>query len=495
MPYSNNSKNLFLIKTLRLIEQSGNRLPHPTVLFIWLCCLVLLISWLLSLLGVQASHPVSGEAFSVVNLLSVQGINQILGNAVNNFTSFAPVGVVLVMMLGIGVAEHSGLIAELIQRIMRVTSNAILAYVVAFTGVMSSIGADVGYVVLIPLAGILYQSFGRSALAGIAVAFAGVSAGFSANLFIGPVDVMLASISTEAASIIAADSTVQASDNYYFIVVSTLLITFVCGWLSNHIVEPHVSHLTLKSEQQDDLQATDSTNTQSLKPIAVFSALYIIALAALSIYSQGQLQLLKNIVPLLALYFGLSGYIFGRSTGKYASASQAIEGMQESMATMANYIVLMFFAAQFVSFFSWSNIGIITAINGANWLGSLELSATSLLPMVVLVAALINLLIGSASAKWALMAPVFIPMLMLLGIPPEQTQIAYRVGDSATNIITPLMPYFGIVLAYAQRYKQDLGMGDIISMMLPYSIILLLVWSAMVAVWIGMDIPLGPSIP
>ena len=502
-------------RALDTIERLGNRLPHPALLFMGLAATVIVLSWVMSSLHVAAVHPINEQTYTVVSLMNGAGLRRILGEAVSNFTHFAPVGVVLVIMMGIGVAEHSGLIACVLRSIVKRTSQPLLAYVTAFAGVMSSIGADVGYVVLIPIAALLYQAFDRPALAGIAVAFAGVSAGFSANLLIGPVDVMLASISTEAAHLIDASAEVTATDNYYFIIVSTVLITLVAGWVSNHVVEPRLAQQKDRQQDQPDAGSNSNTNpdtlthqhthqhTQqyiSLAWVGGFSAVYLAGiillswpgLGALAATAESRSPLLANLVPLLAIYFALAGYVFGRSNGIYRSASQAIDSMEKSIATMAYYIVLMFFAAQFVNYFAWTNIGTVTAIAGAQWLGSLQLSPIVLLLAIIALSASINLLVGSASAKWALLAPVFVPMLMLLNIPPEQTQMAYRIGDSTTNIITPLMPYFGIVLAYAQRYQAQLGLGNIIAMMLPYSLALLATWSLLIAIWIAMGLPLGP---
>lgn len=489
-----------LDRILQGIEKTGNRLPHPTLLFIWLSLFILVLSWLLSLLQIQAVHPVSQITYKIVNLINAEGLQKVLGKAVTNFTQFAPVGVVLVVMLGVGIAEYSGLIACVLKKMVRRTSNTLLAYLIAFAGIISSIGADVGYVVLIPIAAMIYQSLGRSPLAGIAVAFAGVSAGYSANLLIGPVDVILSSISTEAALLSGNAVQVNASDNYYFIIVSTFLISLVCGWLSNNVIEPRLIQQNKTARRSTERIDDEEKTEQTLKPVAWFTLIYIIILALLVLTPNGALAskdigsspLLKNIVPIIALYFGLAGYIFGKTNQYYKTASDAVQSMEKSIQTMAYYIVLMFFAAQFVNYFSWSNIGIVTAINGAAWLGSLQLPVTVLLVGIVLFTALINLFVGSASAKWVLLAPVFVPMLILLNIPPEQTQIAYRVGDSVTNIITPLMPYFGIVLAYAQRYQRELGLGNIIAMMLPYSLSLLLAWGTLIVLWIGFDLPLGP---
>lgn len=498
-------------RILSRLERLGNRLPHPTLLFIYLACFVLVLSWVCSALNLQVQHPVNETIVSSENLLTADGIYRIFSECVDNFMNFAPVGVVLVIMLGVGVAEHSGLISAVLKRFAAGQKNHLIAYSVSFVGVLSSLGADVGYVVLIPLAGVLYHSMQRPALAGIAVAFAAVSAGFSANLFLGPVDVMLAGISTEAAQIIQPDAVVSAGANYYFTVASTVLITLVCGWLSNNLIEPRLARL----EQQSQRDSNDSIASRTAPPdaekeiaeevnffpVALFSLIFIGALTLCILvpgapfYSSGQgtnsQSVLNILVPLLALYFALSGYLFGRGNGQYSSAADAIEGMEEAMQTMAYYIVLMFFAAQFVSWFSWSNLGVIAAVIGANGLQNSGIGNHILLLMLIFVAAFINLLIGSASAKWTLIAPIFVPMLMLLGISPEQTQMAYRIGDSSSNIITPLMPYFGIVLAYAQRYDKSLGLGNIIATMLPYSISLFIFWSLFLFLWLNLNLPLG----
>ena len=481
-------------------------MPDPVVVFIYLSVVVLLLSWLISLFQFSAVHPITQETLAVNNLLDAAGIENIVSKAVTNFTQFAPVGVVLVVMLGIGIAEHSGLIAALVKKLVAISKPNHIAYWISFAGVLSSLGADVGYVVLIPLAGVIYFRSGRPALAGIAVAFAAVSAGFSANLFLGPVDVMLAGISTSAAMIVDPAVVVGASENYYFIIVSTFLITLVCGYLSNNVIEPRLvsegAQETAPDDTASDHASPDDKANGKLWAVAVFTFLFLVMLAVATLvegapfYQPGEALssgLLKNIVPLLAFYFAISGYIYGRANGVYGSLSDSVEGMVHSMRSMAYYIVLMFFAAQFVSYFSWSNIGIVLAITGADWLSGVALNSSVLLLLMIVISAFINILIGSASAKWTLLAPVFVPMLMLLGISPEYTQMAYRIGDSSTNIITPLMPYFGIVLAYAQQYRRHLGLGDVIATMLPYSVALFTMWSLIFVIWLNTGLPLGPS--
>ena len=489
-------------RLLNHIQRAGNRLPDPVVVFLYLAVAIIIVSSITSYLNLSAIHPVTQEVLYANNLLNAEGIRQIVSKAVSNFTGFAPVGVVLVVMLGMGIAEHSGLISTLVKRLVAMSSPKHIAYWVSFAGILSSLGADVGYVVLIPLAGVIYFRSGRPALAGIAVAFASVSAGFSANLFLGPIDVMLAGISSTAAQFVDTSTTVAASDNYYFIVASTFLLTFICGWLSNNVIEPRLKLLGQEDETTPNEKQSSSTEIENTKlwPVALFSLIFMMAILAATLINGAPFYsndgsfslLLRNIVPLLAVYFGISGYVYGRFNGVYNSLSDSVDGMVKAMQTMAYYIVLMFFAAQFVSYFSWSNLGIIFAISGANVLSELALPTTVILLLMITVSALINLLIGSASAKWTLLAPVFVPMLMLLGISPEYTQMAFRIGDSSTNIITPLMPYFGIVLAYAQHYQKDLGLGDIISTMIPYSFALFSVWSMLFLAWVGFGIPLGP---
>ena len=489
-------------RLLLRIEKAGNKLPHPTILFIYLCFLVLGISLLASLFNISATHPISGEQINSLNLLSREGLHLILTKTVSNFTQFAPVGSVLVAIMGIGVAEHSGLIGAVLKATVLKAPKQLLSFIVVLTGVLSSVAMDTGYVVLIPLAALVFMSAGRHPLIGIAAAFAGVSGGFSANLIIGPVDAILAGISTEAAHLVQADYEVSAAGNYYFIATSTLLISIIGTWVTEKIVAPRFGHYDESSENHFDEQLTRPEKS-ALKAVAVFTLLFIALILwgllpddALLTNQTGEIlrsPFMQGIVLIIAIYAAIAGYIFGRVSGSFAQSSDFVKGMETSISTMAGYLVLMFFAAQFVSYFSWSQLGAIAAINGAEFLKSFGFSAPALVISFIVMSALINLMIGSASAKWALLAPIFVPMFLLLGISPEATQIAFRIGDSSTNIITPLMPYFGVVIAFAQRYDKQVGIGTIIATMLPYSIAFLLSWSALLTLWILLDWPLGPG--
>lgn len=494
-------------KFLTSIERAGNRLPHPTVLFIYLCGFIVVLSAMFAWQGLSSLHPVSGQAYTAKSLLSVDGLHWMLTNTVKNFVSFAPVGTVLVAIMGIGIAERSGLIAASLTSLVKVASKRALSFVVVFAGVMSSIAADAGYVVLIPLAAMLFKASGRSPLVGIAAAFAGVSGGFSANLLIGPLDAILAGITTEAVQLVDTELEVNAAANYYFILVSTLLISVVATWVTEKIVAPRLERdLQVDSEDKepDEVLAKEQTRSHSkaMRSVGWFTIAFIGLLLWLTVPENALLRsesgsllrspFISGIVVIVAIYAAIAGIIYGKVSGEFSEKGSVITALEKSMATMASYLVLMFFAAQFVNYFAWTDLGVIFAIKGAATLSAFDLSVPLTLSLFVIFAAAINLLLGSASAKWALLAPVFVPMFYLLGIQPEAVQVAYRIGDSTTNIITPLMPYFGVVVAFAQQYKKDLGMGDMIAMMLPYSLAMLMSWILMFAVWVTFELPLGP---
>lgn len=486
------------------IERLGNRLPHPTLLFVWLCGVVLLLSALFAWLGVSAIHPVSGDSIRAINLIGVEGLHRILGESVSNFVQFAPVGTVLVAIMGIGVAERSGLIDVLLKASVLRAPPRLLTFLVVFLAVMSSIAVDSGYVVLIPLAGMLFHALGRNPIAGIAAAFAGVSGGFSANLLLGPIDAILAGLSTEAAALVSPGYVVNTAANYYFSAVSTVLVAVVVTVVTERVVIPRLGTLAADVEVELVDREISAAERRALRAVGLFTLATTVWLLWGLLPQQGFLReigtgslvnspFINGIVTVIAVYAAIAGWLFGRISGRFQSSSEIITAMEASMATMASYLVLMFFAAQFVSYFGWSQLGLISAVRGAELLQTLNPGPAALMVGFVLFAALVNLMIGSAAAKWALLAPAFIPMLMIAGISPEATQMAYRVGDSTTNIITPLMPYFGVVVAFAQRYDRNIGIGTIIATMLPYSVWLLLSWSLLLVVWIVLEIPPGPG--
>lgn len=503
-----------LQKLLDRLEAAGNRLPHPTLIFIYLAGAVLLLSALTHWLDLSAIHPLTGARLTAVNLLSADGLHRILTSTVANFTQFAPVGTVLVAVLGIGVAEHSGLLGTLLRALVLRAPEALLTFLVVLCGVLSSLAADTGYVILVPLAALMFRAMGRHPMIGIAAAFAGVSGGYSANLLITPLDAILAGISTEAARLAAPAYEVNAAANYYFMMVSTLLIALVGTWVTNRVVAPRFASYTPSDKDTrtsaEELQTSRDHPTLTSRERRGLRGVALLTLALLGLLLAGLLpqtgvlrdpqtgQILQSpfmagIVTLISVYAGLAGIVFGRLSGSYQHWGDCVGGMEQHMAAMGTYLVLMFFAAQFVNYFAWSNLGSLLAIGGAQWLRELALPAALVLLLLVLMTACVNLFIGSSSAKWALLAPVFVPMLLLTGLTPEATQVAYRIGDSATNIITPLMPYFGVVVAFARQHQKDVGVGSLIAVMLPYSLAFLLSWSCLLCFWVLADLPLGPG--
>lgn len=503
-----------LESTLYKLERFGNRLPHPTLLFVWLAFFLIILSAVAVIFKLSAIHPLSQEAIVARSLLSGEGVRQIVSHLVTNFTQFAPVGPVLVAMLGLGIAERSGLLDILLKALLNVTRERGLSLIVVLLGVFSSIAADAGYVVLIPLAGALFQTAGKPPLAGIAASFMGVSGGYSANLLLGPVDVILSGISTEAAQIYQPDYQVAITANYYFMVASTGFIALIGAWVTEKVTIPYLTaHGAAYSKTQDNqayapnaiqLQLTE-LQKRGLQKTACVVLLVIVIIALLVLPENAPLRnqqegtllnspFITHIVVFIAVIFAVAGVVYGRATHSLTTQTNVIEAMEESMRSMAGYLVLMFFAAQMVAIFSWSQLGLIFSIKGAQWLAGLVVPKEGLLVGMLFLVAVINLLIGSASAKWALLAPIFVPMLMIVGIPPEWTQVTYRIGDSASNIITPLMPYFALVVAYMQKYEPDRGLGSLMAVMMPYSVLLLIGWGLLLVLWSILGLPLGPSL-
>lgn len=496
---------------LDFIELVGNKLPHPVTLFGIFAGAVVIISALAAKAGVQVEFEkiVDGELVTetvhAVSLLTPDGIRDMFTKAVGNFTSFAPLGTVLVAMLGVGVAEESGLISGTLRKLVLSTPSKLITAVVVFAGIMSNIASDAGYVVLVPLGALIFASFGRHPLAGLAAAFAGVSGGFSANLIFGPVDTMLSGLAQSAANMIDPGYVVETTANWYFMAASTVLITIIGTLVTEKIIEPRLGEYKGKSLQTLDIDGVNQEEARGLRWAAISLVGFLIVLGALVVPANGILRnpetgslladsaLMGGIVPIISLAFLLPGIAYGLGAGTIRNDKDIADFASKTMASMGGYIILAFASAQFVSYFTWSNLGTILAVKGADFLKSVGITGVTLMIGFIIVSAFINLFIGSASAKWAIMAPVFVPMFMRIGYTPELTQIAYRIGDSTTNIISPLMSYFAIIIAFAQNYDEDTGIGTLISTMLPYSIIFLVAWTIFFAIWFLLGIPLGPG--
>ncbi len=489
-------------KFISAVERGGNALPHPAALFAIFALATLVISALGYWLRWEGIHPATGESIKVINLLSVEGLHRILLKMVENYTSFAPLGIVMVALLGIGVAESSGLIRAAINALIQKTPPKYITFMVVFTAVMSNIASDLGYILIIPLAGILFHSLGRHPIAGMSAAFAGVSGGFSANLLIGTIDPLLAGLSTEAARILDPEYYVMPTANYYFIAVSTFLIAFAGTWVTHAWVEPRLGKYTGNVPMEPITKLT-TREKKGLKWSLIVILMWIVLFAAGLIPDQGFLRgadntilhspLLKGFIAVLFLMAGSCGVVYGYISGSFKKHEDVIEGMNSSFKSLVSFLVLVFFAAQFVAWFRWSNLGLILGITGADVLQSLNVGLIPLVILFVLFAGFINLFMGSASAKWAILGPVFIPMFMLMGYSPELAQVVYRVGDSVTNIISPMMSYFALIIVYYRKYDTKAGLGTLIATMLPYSLIFLIVWTLLLIVWILLGLPLGPE--
>jgi aminobenzoyl-glutamate transport protein len=427
--------------------------------------------------------------------------------ATRNFLAYPPLGVSLACLLGIGIAEYSGLMGAMLRLVVLKSPAKWVTPMVVFAGVMSNAGSEVGYVLLIPLAAALYHALGRHPFLGLAAAFAGVSGGYSANLLVGSVDVLLAGLSEAAARIVDPAYTVNAMANYYFMAVSTFIVTAVGTWVTERIVAPRLGAYT-GAAPREELKPIAAAERRGLWAAAGAAVLLTAVVLWGVLPEKGFLVNPKNpdfaasafmvgLVTFIFLYGLLPGIAYGVAAGTIKSDHDVLAGMNGTMKSMASFIVLSFFAAQFIAYFTWTNLGIITAVSGAELISHLGLQDLPILLMIALVlfAATVNLLISSASAKWALLAPVFVPMFMLLGYTPALVQGAFRVGDSVTNIITPLMSYFPLILTFAHKYDPRAGIGTLIATMLPYSVAFTLAWTLLLVGWIALGLPMGPGAP
>jgi aminobenzoyl-glutamate transport protein len=494
-----------LSRFLGAIERVGNALPHPATLFAILAGGVVVLSWLLSELGVAVAHPKDGSAVVPVSLISVGGLHWMLEHTIENFTGFAPLGTVLVALLGIGVAEKSGLIGTALRLLVHAAPRRLLTFVIVLAGVMSNMASDVGYVLLVPLGAIIFISVGRHPIAGLAAAFAGVSGGFSANLLLGTVDPLLAGLTQEAARIIDPGYTVTPACNYYFMAVSTFLIAAAGTWVTERIVAPRLGPWEGAAAAPDEeIRPLTSAERRGLVWALIVNLVMVAVVLAGLLPAHGFLRapetgsvlhspFMHGIVTFIFLGGLVAGLAYGIAAGTFRSDTDVMEGMKGSMESMGLYLVLVFFAAQFVAYFKYTNLGMIFAIEGADLLQASGLGPIPLMLAFILLSAVINLCMGSASAKWAFMAPVFVPMFMLLGYTPELVQGVYRIGDSTTNIISPMMSFFALIVAFVQRYDPRAGIGTVIATMLPYSVVFLAVWMLLLVIWLLLGLPLGPG--
>jgi len=507
---------------LATVEWLGNLLPHPVTLFAMFALGIVFLSGILGYFDVSVADPrPEGSAgrsadgmITVISLMNAEGLQRIVTGLVTNFTGFAPLGTVLVAMLGVAVAEHSGMLSAAMRALVMNASRRMVTVTVVFAGIVSNTASELGYVVLIPLAAMIFHSLGRHPLAGLAAAFAGVSGGYSANLLLGTVDPLLSGITESAAHLLDPDYVVGPEVNWYFMIVSTFVIAAAGAFVTEKIVEPRLGSYS-NDEASIDLgeQKMDRPSTQEIKALKWAGVTFLIVIAALVITIVPDVDIpgfgillnpetgtvagspfLKGIVVFIFLSFAITGFVYGRHAGTMKTDRDVIDAMGKSIGSLGLYITLVFFAAQFVAFFKWTNLGTVLAVKGAAFLQYLGLDGPEVFILFIIMCAMINLSLGSASAQWAVTAPIFVPMLMLIGFAPEVIQAAYRIGDSVSNIVTPMMSYFGLILAIAARYQKNLGMGTLIAMMLPYSMIFFVAWTALFYIWVFLlGMPVGPG--
>ena len=491
------------------VEKIGNALPNPALLFGILALTVLVLSALGALLGWYGEHEAIGR-IEVYNLLSREGMHRIILETVTNYTSFAPLGIVMVALLGIGVTESSGLLKAAINGMLVKAPAKAVTFIVIFAGLLSNVASDLGYVLIIPLAGVIFHSLGRHPLVGMAAAFAAVSGGFSANILISTQDPLLAGLSTEAARLVVPGYEVLPTANYYFMAVSTFVVAIICWLVTVKYLEPRLGKYEGDVPREEMTEPT-ALERKGMRWAGITILAWFALIAAGLIPENGFLRgmdgsvltspVLRGFIALLFFIGATAGAVYGFITGTFKKAADVIGSMNDNIKTLASYLVLVFFAAQFVAWFDWSNLGRLLAINGANFLQGTDIHLISLVIIFILITATINLVMGSASAKWALMGPVFVPIFMLLSNEygyapsPEFTQAVYRVGDSITNIITPILPYFALIIVFYQKYDKKAGIGTIISHMIPFTIALFIGWVALLIGWILLELPLGPGAP
>ena len=495
------------------IEAVGNKLPHPVALFAILAGAIVIISALCAAFGVSATGELVSDGklqettVTAVSLLTKDGLAYMFTHAVSNFTTYAPLGMVLVAMLGVGVAEQSGLIDALLKSAVRVTPAKLITPMVVFLGVMSNIASDAGYVILIPLGAMIFRAYNRHPMAGLAAAFAGVSGGFSANLLIGTLDPLLAGISQSAAEIFDPNYKVAVMGNFFFMFVSTFLITALGTFVTDKIVEPRLGKYdsSLAEDEDSSLLNLGDKEKKGLRVAGIVALVYVALIVVACIPKDsffkneagqiiGNTPFVDSIVVLIALLFLIPGLAYGKTVGTFDKKGSACDAMSKSMGTMGSFLALAFVSAQFINYFSYTKLGTIIALSGASFFEKINIGLIPLMIIFVLFSAFMNLFMGSASAKWSILAPVFIPMFMKLGYSPELCQLAYRIGDSYTNIITPLMTYFAVIITFAQRYDKKASIGTITATMIPYSVMFLIGWTLLLVVWLLIGLPIGPGI-
>ncbi|WP_035444869.1 AbgT family transporter [Atopococcus tabaci] len=498
------------IGLLKWLERVGNKLPDPAFLFVILAVITMVASAVAAQFDLSVTYEGVNSATGTIetitttvnNLLSVEGLHYIVTNAVTNFTSFFPLGTVFTVILGVSVMEGTGMLAVLLRRIVSKTPKTFISAMVVFLGVMSNIASSTGYIVLVPLGAIIFLASKRHPIAGLAAAYAGVSGGWTANLLLGSNDPLYAGISSEAARILDPSYTVLPTDNWFFMIASTFLVTIVGTFVTDRIIEPSLPEYEFST--QEEVEDITPVEKKGLLYAGIAEAIYLLGMAWMVLPENGLLRnpetgeilnspFMSGIIFFLMLFFLIPGIAYGIGSGVIKRSQDVTELMTKGIQGISNFLVLIFWAAQFTAIFGYSNLGIILSVNGAQWLTQIGLTGLPLLLLFILLAALIDFIMPVDTAKWALMAPIFVPMFMQVGLSPEATQLTYRIGDSTTNIITPLMPFFPMIIAFFQKYDKKAGIGTVVSTMLPYSLSFLVGWLILLSIWYLLGLAIGPG--
>jgi aminobenzoyl-glutamate transport protein len=536
-------------RILGAIERGGNKMPHPAILFLWLCVGVIVLSVVLAWFDVKVTYEVakppaiaveevvqggstqpSGglpdasvqqgeyevvtETAAVQSLLSADGVRFMFTSFVANFRNFAAVAIILVVMVGVGLAEASGLIGALIRKLVAVSSEAMLTPIIVFIGILSSIASDAGYLVLIPLGAAAFKSVGRNPLAGMAAAFAGVAAGFGVNFLITPLDGVLTEITNDSIALVDPNRSIDLAANLYFGIASTIVLTLVITLVATRVVERGLGVHDPALEQDDASLDADQgpevspeAESRGLRYALIATAAVLVGITLLTVFPDAPLRdpitgdvigdspFMDSLIVIITLVFFAAGFAYGRGAGTITTGEQVLASITKSWAGLAALLFLFLLIAQFIAYFAYSNMATVAAAALGDWLESADIGALWLLLGFVFVAFLVNFIMPASIAKWAILAPIFIPLFLRLDVAPQTVLAAYRVGDSPSNVITPLMPYFPLIVIFAQRYRRDAGIGTVVSMMLPFVLAITVVWTLFFAVWYLLGIPLGPGSP
>ena len=489
---------------LRWIEMLGNKLPHPFWIFLWICIFIVVLSGITSLLGVSAVDPGSGRLVEAQNLISGEGLRRFVEEMVTNFAHFAPFGLVLVMLMGVSIAERSGLLTIVLRTVAFSVPRQIVLPVIFIIGACGNIGSDAGIVIVPPIAALIFAQMGLNPIAGLIAGYAGATAGFTANFFIAGTDVLLAGISSEITSQMEGVQEVSATANWYFMIVSTLLLGAGGAIIAKRYTIPSCEKFGF-SGGEAPVQGNAGLTVQEKKGLrraGISLLLYVILISLLVVPAGAPLRnqvtggvvpspFLRGLIPILFFFFAIPGYFYGKATGAIKQPNDILRQMEHGMKELSGYIVLMLVVAQFINLFNWSNLDTILAIKGAEFLKATGLTGPVMFTFYMVLVAFLNIFLGSGSAKWAIFAPIFIPMLAQLGYSPAFVQLMYRVGDSITNCVTPLYVYFPLLLGWIHKYNKNIGIGTIVSLLVPYAVILFIMWVILLFIWYGLNLPIG----